>query len=457
MYQTPISDQSNVARARGSNKQHMGLDMEGGAANPSERRNIEPPPFSATSPSVSRAYARYGKPPDMKLVFGGILGFGAFLALIFQSYAHIFIVVSICAYGGAFCYWMYAKIMAKDTGTAEMRAVSDPIREGSQGFLKVQYGAISKLSVLVGIVVFLSYFLRPEPRVPHGVEKLGGFTLGILATVTFIIGAFCSALCGYLTMLLSAQANIRVASAASRSYGEALVLCFHGGAFSAILALTLCISGISIVYFIVYILFGSGGRLSARDMPYLLTGYGFGASFVAMFMQLGGGIYTKAADVGADLVGKVERDMPEDDPRNPAVIADLVGDMVGDCVGSSADVFESVSAEIIGAMILGGVLAEEAKVESPELFVWFSIVVHAFDILVSTIGIVCVKGPPASSTVPLALQDPMTPMKKGYAVSVVLATILLCFSCRWMLYSPQAPSAWLYYSAAGIMGIVCSW
>jgi hypothetical protein len=154
MYQTPISDQSNVARARGSNKQHMGLDMEGGAPNPSERRNIEPPPFSATSPSVSRAYARYGKPPDMKLVFGGILGFGAFLALIFQSYAHIFIVVSICAYGGAFCYWMYAKIMAKDTGTAEMRAVSDPIREGSQGFLKVQYGAISKLSVLVGLVVY---------------------------------------------------------------------------------------------------------------------------------------------------------------------------------------------------------------------------------------------------------------------------------------------------------------
>ena len=179
--------------------------------------------------------------------------------------------------------------------------------------------------------------------------------MGVLATITFVVGAFCSALCGYLTMLLSAQANIRVASAATRSYGEALVLCFHGGAFSAILALTLCISGISTVYFVVYILFGSGGRLGVRDMPYLLTGYGFGASFVAMFMQLGGGIYTKAADVGADLVGKVERDMPEDDPRNPAVIADLVGDMVGDCVGSSADVFESVSAEIIGAMILGGV------------------------------------------------------------------------------------------------------
>ena len=131
--------------------------------------------------------------------------------------------------------------------------------------------------------------------------------------------------------------------------------------------------------------------------------------------------------------------------RNPAVIADLVGDMVGDCVGSSADVFESVSAEIIGAMILGGVLAEEAKLENPELFVWFSIVVHAFDIVVSTIGIICVRGPPASSTTPLELEDPMTPMKKGYAVAVGLAAILLTFACRWMLYSSAAPQAWLHY------------
>jgi H+-translocating diphosphatase len=464
MYQTPVSASGARARASAPSQrqhaaQHGGQDMEGGSANSGERMAALTPAFSAGGGGggVSRAYANYGKPPNMTPVFGGILGGGALLALIFQSYAHVFIVVSICLYGGAFCYWMHAQIMSKDTGTPEMRAVSDPIREGSEGFLKVQYGAISKLAIIVGLVVFLSYYLRPDPLVPHGVEKLGGFTLGALATVTFGVGAFCSALCGYLTMLLSAQANIRVASAATRSYGEALVLCFHGGAFSAILALTLCISGISVVYFVVYFLFGSGGRLGVRDMPYLLTGYGFGASFVAMFMQLGGGIYTKAADVGADLVGKVERDMPEDDPRNPAVIADLVGDMVGDCVGSSADVFESVSAEIIGAMILGGVLAEEANVDSPELFVWFSIVVHAFDILVSTIGIMCVKGPPATSTVPLDMQDPMTPMKKGYAVSVFLAAILLVFSCRWMLSSADAPNAWIYYSCAGISGIVCSW
>jgi len=459
MYSTPVSD-GLQARARNTQPRHSGSDMEGGSASFGERIAIKPAFSASASPSyggggVSRAYAK--KPPNMVPVMAGLLGGGLFLSLVFQSYAHVFIVLSICMYGAVFCYWMRAEILSKDTGSAEMRAISDPIREGSEGFLKVQYGAISKLAIVVGIVVFLSYYLRPDPLVPHGVEKLGGFTLGVLAMVTFGIGAFCSALCGYLTMLLSSQANIRVASAATRSYGEALVLCFRGGAFSAILALTLCISGISIVYFVVYILFGSGGRLGVRDMPYLLTGYGFGASFVAMFMQLGGGIYTKAADVGADLVGKVERDMPEDDPRNPAVIADLVGDMVGDCVGSSADVFESVSAEIIGAMILGGVLAEEANVTSPELFVWFSIVVHAFDILVSTIGIMCVKGPSASDTTPLEQQDPMTPMKRGYAVSVFLASILLIFACWWMLASPDAPNAWINYSAAGISGIVCSW
>lgn len=140
-------------------------------------------------------------------------------------------------------------------------------------------------------------------------------------------------------MWVAARSNIRVASAARRSYGEALVVCFRGGAFSAVLNLTLCVAGVTSFYLLLKVFFATTA-LTTMDLPMLLVGYGFGASFVALFMQLGGGIYTKAADVGADLVGKVEQEIPEDDPRNPAVIADLVGDMVGDCVGSSADVFE---------------------------------------------------------------------------------------------------------------------
>jgi Na+/H+-translocating membrane pyrophosphatase len=209
---------------------------------------------------------------------------------------------------------------------------------------------------------------------------LGNTTLGFIAALGFGFGAVCSALSGYLSMWVAAQSNIRVTSAARINYSEAFVLCFRGGAFSAVLNLTLCIFGVTSFYSILQLIFVTDTSIIGyRDIPMLLVGYGFGASFVALFMQLGGGIYTKAADVGADLVGKIEQGIPEDDPRNPAVIADLVGDMVGDCVGSSADVFESVAAEIIGAMILGSTLAAEANLEERYVikFLFFPLVVHA--------------------------------------------------------------------------------
>jgi len=180
----------------------------------------------------------------------------------------------------------------------------------------------------------------------------------------------------------------------------------------------------------------STSGVSAADVPLLCVGYGFGASFVALFMQLGGGIFTKAADVGADMVGKIEAGIPEDDPRNPAVIADLVGDMVGDCVGSSADVFESIAAEIIGAMILSGVLAGEANLPHPQAFVYFPVFVHACDILVSSLGVLSLgDGTPRSMpNIPFltalgygdpsdsALTDPMKILKRGYTMSITLAS-----------------------------------
>lgn len=243
--------------------------------------------------------------------------------------------------------------------------------------------------------------------------------LGIVAAVGFIAGAVCSALAGYVSMWVAARSNIRVASAARRSYGEALVLCFRGGAFSAVLNLTLCVAGVTTFYLVISLAFVSTTSLSAMDLPMLLVGYGFGASFVALFMQLGGGIFTKAADVGADLVGKIEQNIPEDDPRNPAVIADLVGDMVGDCVGSSADVFESVAAEIIGAMILGSTLASESNMASDigSKFVLFPLVVHAMDIVVSSIGIAFVGGNAQGGDT----SNPMIQLQRGYRVALGLS------------------------------------
>jgi H+-translocating diphosphatase len=433
---------SNMSAHNGAMTPADLANMEGGASYASE------PYADESKGKVTRAYARKEIKP---LPYAAaILGAFFVLSLIFSSAVHVVLVLSVCAAGCLFAYWVCMFILAKDDGTKEMRAISDPIRAGAEGFLQVQYMAIFKLAIVVAAVIFFSYSLRPHNPNANGIEKLGGFTLGSLAAVTFFLGAGCSGACGYVTMVVSAQANIRVASAARRTYEEALVLCFRGGAFSAILAIAMCIGGITILYIMVYMFYGS--TLSNADMPMLLTGYGFGASFVAMFMQLGGGIYTKAADVGADLVGKVERDMPEDDPRNPAVIADLVGDMVGDCVGSSADVFESVSAEIIGAMILGGVLSHECDIENASRFIFFPVVVHAFNIIVSAVGILSVT----EKSVRSSGKDPMAPLYRGFVISNLLAIVFFAIATRWLLETERAPGAWFTFFCCGLVGMITS-
>jgi Inorganic H+ pyrophosphatase len=239
------------------------------------------------------------------------------------EYSILTLVYASCGFGTIASLWLAQRVLSCDNGTAEMRAVSDPIREGAEGFLHVQYSAIARFALPLAGLIVLSYQFRPWSSEAVGVAVLGNRMLGAVAAAGFVAGALCSALSGYTAMWVAAQSNIRVASASRRSYGEALVVCFRGGAFSAVLNLTLCIGGVTSLYAILHIVFATGknATLTSTDIPMLLVGYGFGASFVALFMQLGGGIYTKAADVGADLVGKVEQSIPEDDPRNPAVVA----------------------------------------------------------------------------------------------------------------------------------------
>jgi inorganic pyrophosphatase len=229
-----------------------------------------------------------------------------------------------------------------------------------------------------------------------------------------------------------------------------------------VLVLALCVAGVTVLHTALYAALaddfepGSSAGVAPGDVPMLCVGYGFGASFVALFMQLGGGIYTKAADVGADMVGKIEAGIPEDDPRNPAVIADLVGDMVGDCVGSSADIFESIAAEIIGAMILSGVLCSEARLLTAQSFIYFPVMVHAFDIAVSSLGILSLgdgRGVSGSHTE----TDPMKILKRGYFISVCVASLGFVVLSRWLLYVPEQPSAWLHYLACGGVGMLTSW
>eukprot|EP00557_Chaetoceros_sp_GSL56_P002987 CAMPEP_0176489578 /NCGR_PEP_ID=MMETSP0200_2-20121128/7369_1 /TAXON_ID=947934 /ORGANISM="Chaetoceros sp., Strain GSL56" /LENGTH=857 /DNA_ID=CAMNT_0017886741 /DNA_START=38 /DNA_END=2607 /DNA_ORIENTATION=- len=382
------------------------------------------------------------------------------LSLLLPLGPKIFLFIySAIAFGVLGSLYLSKSVLECDDGTEEMRQVSDPIREGAEGFLSVQYTAIAKIALPLSILLILSYQFRPETHLVQGISLLGNTTLGIISATGFLVGAVCSAMSGYVSMWVAAQSNIRVASAGRRSYTEALVICFRGGAFSALLNLTLCVAGVATFYVFLYQMFCMNGMLVATHLPMLMVGYGFGASFVALFMQLGGGIYTKAADVGADLVGKVENSVPEDDCRNPATIADLVGDMVGDCVGSSADVFESVAAEIIGAMILGSTLANEAGFETDQAikFMFFPLIVHAMDIVVSSIGISMVNVSKEANA------NPMVQLQKGYRVAMALALVGFYFITWWLLdvddssSSSSTSSSSVNFFLCGVTGMVCAY
>src|SRR5207247_2007038 len=227
---------------------------------------------------------------------------------------------------------------------------------------------------------------------------------------------------GIIGMFISVKSNVRTASAARRSLVEAVQVAMRGGAVSGFLVVSLSLLG-------VYLMFvASGGFDHPEQAPFLIVGYGFGASFVALFAQLGGGIYTKAADVGSDLVGKVEAGIPEDDPRNAAVIADLVGDNVGDCAGRGADLFESTAAENIGAMILGvGVflIAQAAGWPNPQNWIFFPLVVRAFGLVATIVAIFFVRGRED--------ENPMNMLNRGYWVTTILSAIALVFVTNVMM------------------------
>src|SRR5580765_5887321 len=254
--------------------------------------------------------------------------------------------------GSLFVAWFLARwVLKRDTGTAAMQEISNAIKEGAQAFLRRQNTTIGLMAVLLAALIFLLYaFVRSHQSfdpVPTALR------LAFWTTLSFVLGASCSVFAGYVGMWISIRSNIRTASAARTSLNDALRIALRGGAVSGLLVVAMSLLGVAGLY----VLVSAVGHVEVTKIPLLIVGYGFGASFVALFAQVGGGIYTKAADVGADLVGKVEAGIPEDDPRNPAVIADLVGDNVGDCAGRGADLFESSAAENIGSMILGAAMA----------------------------------------------------------------------------------------------------
>ncbi|HXI03252.1 MAG TPA: sodium-translocating pyrophosphatase [Candidatus Saccharimonadales bacterium] len=336
-------------------------------------------------------------------------------------------------------------VLGQDNGTPEMRRISDAIQEGAEAFLRRQYRTIVLLSLVLAAVISVLYAFF---RTPHEGEP-GALAMALTTTVSFLFGAFCSGMAGIVGMSVAVRANIRTASAARSSVDLALRIALSGGAVSGLFVVAMSLFGVGVLYWAVDAL----GLVSPERIPLLIVGYGFGASFMALFAQLGGGIYTKAADVGADLVGKVEAGIPEDDPRNPAVIADLVGDNVGDCAGRGADLFESTAAENIGAMILGATLAQlnRPSFSSAQLVLGvmlFPLVVRAFGLIASILGvlIVRVKGD----------EDPMRALNRGYWVTAILAAAGFVAGTRWLLDAPGAPDAWWHFALCGVIGIATS-
>ncbi|MCC7021525.1 MAG: sodium-translocating pyrophosphatase [Thermomicrobiales bacterium] len=336
-----------------------------------------------------------------------------------------------------FAFWLARDVLSRDSGTPAMQDIANRIYIGAVAFLRRQYSTIAMLAIVVAIIIGLvvGYF-----------ETEFRMTRGVITSIAFLFGALLSGISGYTGMYVAVRSNIRTASAARRSLGEALTVALRGGAVSGFLVVALGLLGVLIMYWGVYPRV-QGALPPEAETPFWIVGFAFGASFVALFAQLGGGIYTKAADVGADLVGKVEAGIPEDDPRNPAVIADLVGDNVGDCAGRGADIFESSVAEMIGAMILGATLFTAALgAQNPQAiaYVFFPLVLGSLGLIASMVGVLSVR-PEATPA------DPMTELNKGFYVTAALGVVGLAIASWWML-----PFGRLEYFLCGIVGILTS-
>ncbi|MGD9115980.1 MAG: sodium-translocating pyrophosphatase [Dehalococcoidia bacterium] len=327
-----------------------------------------------------------------------------------------------------FAILLARNVLKSSTGTPKMKEIGDIIFKAAWAFMKRQYSTIAIYSVAIAVIIGVLVAVLGGTEV----EGMSAFAIGWRTGVAFLVGAVCSGVAGFIGMYIAVKSNVRCAAAAQKSLTDAVNIALRGGAVSGFLITALSLIGVTVIFF------AYGGASNPDIAPHLIVGFGFGASFVALFAQLGGGIYTKAADVGADLVGKVESGIPEDDPRNPAVIADLVGDNVGDCAGRGADLFESTAAENIGAMILG--IAAYLVTENIA-WILFPLCVRGFGMLASMIGIFCVRAKEK--------ENAMNALNRGYFVAIGLSIVGLAVTVYFML-----DNWWLF--GAGLVGIAAS-
>ena len=341
--------------------------------------------------------------------------------------AALWAVLGVAILGLLYALFLARQILSKDKGTPEMQAVWKDIRDGARAYLHTQLRSLIPLMALLFILLAVSVLVVPvTPEaietfcdVPEGLSRqeilqyacsTATWWIALGRAFSFLLGASFSFMVGYLGMMMAVEGNVRVASAARRSYSEALTIAYRSGTITGMLTVGLGLLGGTAI-FMIY----------GKSAPDALLGFGFGGSLIALFMRVGGGIYTKAADVGADLVGKVEAGLEEDDPRNAAVIADLVGDNVGDCAGMAADVFESFEVTIVSALILGIAIAAqrmEQGMAGSEVIKWilFPLFVRAVGVISSIIGTYLVRTDDQK-------RDAMGAINFGYYASAVISTI----------------------------------
>ena len=333
----------------------------------------------------------------------------------FETYA-LWGVLFVSVLGLLYAVFLRRQVLREDTGTPAMKVVWDAIRTGADAYLSRQLRTILPFIVILTILMFFSVFIVPPTaeaklRFPDMSNEQLRYVIGFGRAIAFIMGAGFSLMVGQIGMRMAVQANVRVAAESRKSFGGALRIAYRAGTITGMLTDGLGLFGGTIIFMI----FGVAA-------PDALLGFGFGGTLLALFMRVGGGIFTKAADVGADLVGKVEQDIPEDDPRNAAVIADLVGDNVGDCAGMAADIFESYEVTIVSALILG--LSLMAITSGDIRWIIYPLLVRGIGVLSSIVGTYLVRTGKDSGN---AMQAIFTGFLTSAAISVVLFGIVAFF------------------------------
>ena len=354
----------------------------------------------------------------------------------------IWAVFAVAWLGLGYAVFLRSQILREEKGTAKMQEVWGAIKDGANAYLGKQLRSILPLIAVLTVALFLSVYVVPPSE--EAMERFSRTTtdpnqvkliIGIARALAFVMGAGFSLAVGQIGMRMAVEGNVRVAAASKKSFGDALRIAYRAGTITGMLTDGLGLLGGTIIFMFLGI-----------AAPDALLGFGFGGTLLALFMRVGGGIYTKAADVGADLVGKVEAGIPEDDPRNPAVVADLVGDNVGDCAGMAADIFESYEVTIVSGLILGLALWHiTGRLE----WIIFPLMVRGIGVLSSIIGTYVVRGGPGKGG------DAMAAIFRGFLSSAAISALLF-FAAGWIYMKDTMAQfgGWWRLPAAVAVGVL---